>query len=135
MSRQKLTGIAAAFGMLALLALPFGPASASGVLNGSQIKSAVTGKRIYLSVPLGGEFPLHYKSNGRVDGSGEALGLGKYLRPTDSGRWWVAGNSLCQKWQNWYEGKRFCFTLERVGAKKLRWRRDDGKSGVARIGS
>lgn len=109
--------------------------ASSQLLSGKEIKSTVAGKRIYLAVPLGGELPLHYKSNGRVDGSGEAVGLGRYLAPKDSGRWWVAGNSLCQKWQKWYDGRQFCFTLEKVGPEKLRWRRDDGRSGVARIGS
>jgi len=49
-------------------------------VKGEAIKTLVAGKRIYLSVPLGGEMPLHYKEEGVVDGSGEAIGLGKFLR-------------------------------------------------------
>ena len=108
--------------------------AAGELVKGEAIKSYVAGKRIYLSVPLGGEMPLHYKEEGVVDGSGEAIGLGKFLAPTDQGRWWVKDDSLCQQWQSWYGGKVFCFTLESLPGDKLVWRRDDGEEGIARIG-
>ena len=103
-------------------------------LIGSEINKTIGNRRIYLSVPFGGEFPLYYQKDGRVDGSGEAVGLGRFLAPTDSGRWWVDGNRLCQKWSQWYEGRVFCFTLEKLPNDQLIWRRDDGEMGVARIG-
>lgn len=109
-----------------------GTASAE-MLSGAALKSFVSGKRIYLAVPLGGELPLTYRSNGRVDGTGEAVGLGKYMTPKDSGRWWVSGNKLCQKWQEWYKGRTFCFTVTKLSDSKIRWVRDDGKSGTARV--
>ncbi|MFN8828416.1 MAG: hypothetical protein ACK50Q_00920 [Labrys sp. (in: a-proteobacteria)] len=105
------------------------------VMTGKEIKSAVTGKRIYLATPLGGEFPLFYAPGGRVDGTGEALGIGKWVRPTDKGRWWVEGNALCQQWETWYDGKRTCFQLKRLAGDQLHWVRDDGYSGTARIGN
>ncbi len=98
---QKTAALTAAAAMLALLA---GPASAD-VMSGSDIRKEIIGKRIYLATPLGGELPLFYRRGGKVDGSGEAIGLGRYLAPTDSGRWWIRGNNLCQKWQEWYDGK------------------------------
>lgn len=101
---------------------------------GPSISQIVSGRRIYLSVPLGGEFPLYYQKDGRVDGSGDAVGLGKFLSPTDSGKWWVENNKLCQQWTQWYEGKVFCFKLEKLPDDKLIWRRDDGYEGIARIG-
>lgn len=110
------------------------PASAtSGPLDADGIKSTVGGKRIYLATPFGGEFPLNYRPGGVVDGDGEALGLGKMMALTDKGRWWIDGNRLCQQWQEWYEGRTYCFTLTRTGAKSLRWLRDDGLAGTARI--
>ncbi len=116
-----------------LAAISVAPAAAS-TLSGTEIRQTVTGKRIYLSVPMGGEFPLYYRPDGRIDGSGEAVGLGRFLKPKDSGRWWVAGDRLCQKWQTWYDGKTFCFTLASRGGDKVAWARDDGEKGVARIG-
>ncbi len=103
-------------------------------LSGNDLKEAISGKRVYLAVPLGGEFPLYYAAGGRVDGSGEAAGLGRLLKPNDSGRWWVNGDKLCQKWQTWYEGKVFCFTVTPKGDSRIAWTRDDGYSGTARIG-
>ena len=102
-------------------------------LAGAEIRDRVSGKRVYLSVPLGGEFPLFYQSNGSVNGSGDAVGLGRFLKPNDSGRWWVDGNRLCQKWTSWYDGKPFCFQITDQGPGKIGWIRDDGYSGTARI--
>ncbi|NRG18799.1 hypothetical protein HPQ64_13995 [Rhizobiales bacterium] len=110
------------------------PAVANSVMTGNEIKAAVSGKRIFLKTPFGGEFPLYYQSNGKVDGSGKAVGLGRLMKPTDSGNWWVQGDKLCQKWKSWYDGKRFCFTLAERGEGTLLWTRDDGLSGRARIG-
>jgi hypothetical protein len=120
---------------LALAALVAGSASArADLMTGTEIRDAIAGKRIFLATPFGGEFPLFYQENGRVDGSGEAIGLGRWLKPTDSGRWWVDGNRLCQKWQSWYDGRQFCFTLREAGPDRVAWTRDDGYSGVARVG-
>lgn len=116
---------------LGLLATSAG--AAGEALSGDALKSFIGGKRIFLQVPLGGELPLTYRKNGRVDGTGEAAGLGKYMAPKDSGRWWVNGNKLCQKWQEWYDGKTFCFTVTKINDSRIRWVRDDGKSGIARV--
>jgi hypothetical protein len=111
------------------------PALADGtLLAGDALRQAVSGKRIYLSVPLGGQLPLYYRPDGRVDGTGEAAGLGRYLKPTDSGRWWVQEERLCQKWQAWYNGRTFCFTVRDLGNNRIAWLRDDGEKGIARIG-
>ncbi|GGH20412.1 hypothetical protein GCM10007036_23960 [Alsobacter metallidurans] len=132
MQRKHVIGAA----MAAVVLTGQGAALASGPkLNGADLEKAVAGKRVFLAVPLGGEFPLFYRADGRVDGSGEAVGLGRFLKPNDSGRWWVSGEKLCQKWQNWYDGRTFCFTLSRQGPDKLAWVRDDGTSGVARVGN
>ena len=109
------------------------PVFASENLSGDELKQTISGKQVYLSTPFGGEFPLSYKSDGTVDGSGKAVGLGKYMQPTDSGRWWVDGEQLCQKWTSWYKGKQFCFTIKSEGERKISWTRDDGMSGLARI--
>ena len=103
-------------------------------LAGPALDRAVSGRRIYLATPFGGEFPMNYYADGRLDGQGQASGLGRFLKPEDSGRWWVNGSKLCQKWTSWYEGRTFCFVLRPLDAKTLAWERDDGLSGLARIG-
>ncbi|TDH36381.1 hypothetical protein E2A64_13480 [Pseudohoeflea suaedae] len=104
-------------------------------LRGQDLKTLVSGKRIYLQTPFGGEFPLYYQTSGAVSGDGSALGLGKFMAPKETGKWWVDGANLCQQWPTWYDGKATCFTIEKTGAKTLNWVRDDGKSGTARIDS
>lgn len=120
--------------MVACLACAVGTAQASTPVEGDAIRQLISGKRIYLAAPIGGEFPLYYRADGHVDGSGEAVGLGRFLKPNDTGRWWVDGRNLCQKWQSWYEGRTICFTLTALGANRLRWVQDNGDSGIARIG-
>lgn len=106
----------------------------ANTLSGEDIRREIIGKRIFLATPLGGELPLNYRRDGRVDGSGEAIGLGRFFRPTDDGRWWIDGNRLCQQWRTWYDGQQMCFTLRRTSEGRLAWRRDNGETGVARIG-
>lgn len=113
---------------------PLTHAIAAEALTGNALKSFITGKRIYLKAPLGGELPLFYRADGVVNGSGEALGLGRYLAPKDDGRWWLVKNRVCQKWKTWYKGKTFCFTLAKLPGNRVFWKRDDGVEGVSRIG-
>ena len=125
-----------AFLAVVVCALSPSLAQADGVpLGGDAIKRLVTGKRVLLAIPLGGEFPLRYDASGIVAGSGEAAGLARFMAPTDSGKWWVVDNRLCQQWTSWYDGKPFCFTINQTRPAAIEWRRDDGYSGTARIGN
>lgn len=133
--KRRFSGVAAAAVLCSLGVMSVTPGLATGKpMDATEIRQMITGKRIYLATPLGGELPLHYRANGVVDGSGEAIGLGRYLKPKDSGRWWVTNNKLCQKWAEWYDGRTFCFKLNKVSGSKVFWLRDDGKSGIARVG-
>ncbi|MEO1702120.1 MAG: hypothetical protein AAFR71_08700 [Pseudomonadota bacterium] len=107
--------------------------AASETLSGQELKSFVNGKRVYLRIPLGGEFPLFYRANGQVTGDGTTLGLGKYFAPKETGRWFVDGSKLCQQFPTWYKGRVSCFRIYKTGETTLRWTRDDGYSGRARI--
>jgi hypothetical protein len=129
----SLTQGCGAAALVAAFLLPV--AAGASTLNGDDIRSKVTGKRIYLATPFGGEFPLFYRTDGRVDGSGEAVGLGRFVRPTDSGTWWVSGDRLCQRWKTWYDGQVMCFKLTNVGKNQLRWEQDNGDNGLARVGN
>jgi hypothetical protein len=121
--------------MVSGIVVALGGVASARQLEGNALRQTVVGKRIYLAVPLGGELPLFYRADGRVDGSGVAVGLGRFLQPKDSGRWWVDGRRLCQKWQTWYDGRTFCFTVQDLGGNKIAWARDDGEKGIARIGN
>lgn len=119
--------------VLAALCLAASGAAAADDLKGEALRRTVSGKRVYLATPLGGEFPLNYRADGVVDGSGAAVGLGRWMQTTDSGSWWVDGDRLCQKWRSWYKGKPFCFTIRATGPGTIAWTRDDGFAGTARI--
>jgi hypothetical protein len=103
-------------------------------LTDSDIRSDIIGRTIYLAAPLGGEMPLTYHASGSVDGNGQAVGLGKFIKPNDVGKWWIKSDQLCQQFKTWYDGAPMCFVLERDGAGKVKWTRDNGQTGVARIG-
>lgn len=124
-------------GLITLLTLTFAipSAMANERFTANDIKGEIIGKRIYLAVPFGGEFPLNYRPDGQVDGSGEALGLGRFAKPNDKGKWWIKGDRLCQQFTSWYKGAPMCFELIRTGDKRLKWIRDNGETGTARIGS
>jgi hypothetical protein len=120
----------------AALAMTFAaaPALAAGEpLTAGDIRHDIIGHTIYLAAPVSGEFPLNYHANGVVDGDGEALGLGRFVAPKDTGRWWISGDKLCQKFTTWYDGAPMCFDLTREDAAHVKWVRDNGETGVARI--
>ncbi|WP_438750099.1 hypothetical protein [Pararhizobium sp. O133] len=104
-------------------------------LKEADIRNQIIGRTIYLAAPMGGEFPLNYHTSGVVDGSGKALGLGKFIQPTDRGHWWIQSNKLCQQFEVWYDGSKMCFDLTDAGENKVKWVRDNGETGIARIGN
>lgn len=103
-------------------------------LAGKEIKKLISNKTVYLATGYGFEFPLVYRGNGRVTGDGTGTGLEKYFAPKETGKWWVKGDRMCQKFPTWYDGKTLCFTLKQTGSKSLIWKSHDGKRGKARIG-
>jgi hypothetical protein len=126
--------LALALALAFLAALPM-PVRAEGErYSDSDIQRLIVGKRIYLAAPLGGEFPLNYRRSGTVDGSGEAVGLGRLAKPNDTGKWWIREDRLCQQFSTWYKGAPMCFELYRTGERTLKWIRDNGQTGTARIG-
>jgi hypothetical protein len=122
----RLTAIA-----LCLCSMPMAAHAES--LTGDVLRQLVSGRTVYLAVPLGGEFPLSYRPDGTVTGDGNAVGLGRFYAARETGRWFMTGNSLCQQFPTWYSGQRLCFTVSKLGADKIRWTRDNGDTGVARV--
>ncbi len=102
-------------------------------LKGDDIRREIIGHTIFLAAPVAGEFPLNYRLNGLVDGDGEALGLGHFIQPHDTGHWWISGDRLCQRFTTWYQGAPMCFDLIRTEPHRVKWVRDNGETGMARI--
>lgn len=126
-------GILARSIAVAAFLIAFNASAAAQPLSGDGIKTLVSGKRVYLSTPYGLEFPLRYGADGRVSGDASGFKLAGMFAPKETGKWWVEGEKLCQKWPSWYDGKTLCFTVRQKGKASISWTRDDGLSGTARI--
>ena len=119
----------------ASLALPLAAATAEpATLAGDELRQAISGKIVYLNIS-GFELPINYAANGRMSGkmSTVAASFSRGDGAQDRGKWWVAGDQLCQQWTSWMDGKAYCYKLTRNGS-TVRWVRNDGRSGTARIG-
>jgi len=120
--------------LAASIALPVLPAAAASVsLAGDELRQAISGKTVYLNIS-GFELPIRYAANGRMKGSmgAVAASFSRGDGASDSGKWWVDNDQLCQKWSSWMDGKSYCYKLTRNG-NQVRWQRNDGRSGTARI--
>jgi hypothetical protein len=102
-------------------------------LAGEDIQNAVAGRTVFIDTPLG-EVPIRYAKNGSVSARTELALLDGESSAVDHGRWWVSESKLCLQWRNWQGGKAHCFTMQRLTPTVVRWRRDDGKIGIARLG-
>jgi len=102
-------------------------------MTAQEISKKITNSRILLETSFGIEFPLFYSANGTVTGDGTGTALGNYVAPKETGKWWLKDNKLCQQFPTWNKRKVTCFRLEDVGGNNLIWKRDDGKSGRAKI--
>ena len=102
-------------------------------LSGAALQNAIAGRTVYINTPMG-EVPIRYAKNGLVSGYTELALLDGESTTADRGRWWIAQNRLCIRWQSWMQGATHCFTMHRAGPALVFWRREDGKSGYARIG-
>jgi hypothetical protein len=115
-----------------LFAAPFSIAQAQQ-LAGEEIQNAVAGKTVFINTPMG-EVPVRYAANGSVSAYTELALLDGEESPGDRGRWWVSESKLCLQWRKWQGGRAHCFTMQRLSPTRVRWHRDDGKSGTARLG-
>ncbi len=109
-----------------------GPALAeTRPIKGETIKSLISGGTVELDTPIGATLPLTFAADGTVIGRTTLLSF--YLGSTsDRGRWWISGNSLCMKWNRWFDAKQSCLLIRPEG-RKFAWTRDDGDTGTASI--
>jgi hypothetical protein len=118
----------------AAMVVAAGTAMASGAdlreMNGEALRKALTGRTIHLRTPLGG-LPISFRADGTM--SATAGSLASYVgSERDRGRWWIAADQLCQRWNTWLGGQSYCFRLRQRGA-TVHWTRNDGLTGVATI--
>jgi SH3 domain-containing protein len=100
-------------------------------LSGQQINDLVAGATVEIETPLGVKLPVRYARDGKL--FGEAGGLAWFLgTPTDKGRWWVAADQLCHKWNRWLDSEPQCMQLSKEG-RLIQWRSQDGYTGTATI--
>jgi hypothetical protein len=116
----------------AILAAATAAASASEQreMTGDALRKTLTGRTIHLNTPLGG-LPISFRADGTMWGT--AGSLASYVgSERDRGRWWIAADQLCQRWNTWLGGQSYCFRLRQQG-RTVHWTRNDGLSGVATI--
>lgn len=119
-------------GIATSAALSCAMAGEDAALSDSDLRKAIAGRTVMLSTPIG-SLPINYRRNGTMFGAVSIL-LSNYTgSKKDTGRWWVSGNQLCQKWSKWLDGQSFCYTMRKVGSTKVVWNRNDGRSGTATI--
>jgi hypothetical protein len=132
--KSEMTAMDPHFSSLFTAALLMPAIAFAGNMGEKDIRSDIIGGTVYVATPLGGELPLNYHTSGQVDGAGKAIGLGRFVKSSDSGKWWIKDDRLCQQFQTWFDGAPVCFELERTGDHRVRWTRDNGRKGMARIG-
>lgn len=114
-----------------LLSVASAAGAAALAVTGPEIETLLSGATVEMDTPLGRKITVRYVAGGRL--SGDAGELGSYLgAPTDSGRWWVDGKRLCNKWAKWFEAEVQCLDLRRDG-QKLVWQNQTGTSGTATV--
>ena len=108
--------------------------AASVALSGDVLRNAVSDKTVVLRIS-GFELPIRYSSRGTMTGrmSTFAAAFSGSKSVSDHGKWWVGGRKLCQKWSTWMDGATYCYALSEQGRNKVRWVRNDGQAGTARI--
>lgn len=121
-------------GLLLAAMLVTSPALAADVtLSGAEIRALITGRTVALQTTVG-QIPLRYEASGAVSGDlGGVSAVARLFAPRETGKWWIRGDAMCQQWPSWYDGKRFCFRIEKQAGDRIRWLRDDGEVGLAVI--
>ncbi len=116
---------------LAVLGTSTFAAAEPEALSGPALRAAVAGSTVEIDTPIGTKVPVKYGADNSV--SGEAGSVAFFLgSAADTGRWWVAQNLLCHRWNIWFKAEKTCLTITRDGD-KITWLRDDGDTGTATI--
>lgn len=97
----------------AILALFAFPVLADGsYISGKDLKSRVEDGSLLVHSSADYEFPV--KITLRADGTIEGLSGNGYV---DSGSWWLRGDTVCHRWEGWFDGLRKCYAVIENDAK------------------
>ena len=107
------------------------PAIAADPLAGDALRGLIAGKTVHVATPVG-TVPVSFRADGTMSGRSPAI-ASYAMTAADEGRWWVAGDRLCQQWSTWFNRSTHCFAMKREG-RTLYWN-GAGRSGTATIGN
>lgn len=100
-------------------------------LSGTVLSQLVGGRTVNIDTPVGTQLPINYRADGTLTGSAGSLAF--YLGSArDTGRWWIKGDKVCQKWKHWFDGDITCLRIRHQG-RRVYWQSDDGKSGTGTL--
>jgi hypothetical protein len=123
------------FPMLAAAAfLSFATTQAdANALAGDSLSKTIGGHTVVMQ-SMGVSLPVSYRANGTMAGRMQSYvaAMAGESKLSDSGKWWIKGGMLCQRWSHWLDGKTCCFSLKQSGA-TIYWTSTSGHSGTARI--
>jgi len=96
--------------------------------------SASIGGHTVVMQSMGVSLPVAYRANGTMSGRMQSYvaTMAGESNLSDSGKWWIRGGMLCQRWSHWLDGKTYCFSLKQSGS-TIHWTSTSGHSGTARI--
>lgn len=116
----------------AILGFEGTPAKANA-LAGDSLRETIGGHTVVMQT-MGVSLPVTYRANGTMAGRMQSYvaAMAGESKLSDSGKWWIKGGMLCQRWRHWLDGKTYCFSLKQAGA-TIHWTSTSGHSGTARI--
>jgi len=105
----------------------------ANALAGDRLSETIGGHTVVMQT-MGASLPVAYRANGTMTGrmQGYVAAMAGESKLSDSGKWWIKGSMLCQRWRHWLDGKTYCFSLKQSGA-TIHWTSTSGHRGTARI--
>ena len=107
-------------------------ARAAEALTGDELRHYIPGAKIQIDTPLGSVIPVVYSADGSLEGRAGAVAffLGSQK---DTGKWWIEGSTLCQRWNTWFNGRVNCVRIYQSGDNRVEWIDQDGERGSGTV--